>query len=361
MNQAIRVERAAQSRLPSLDFSNLSFGGTFSDHMFQVDYVDGAWRDARISPYGPIELLPANMALQYGQSIFEGMKATRAVDGRVLLFRTELHGERLNHSAARLAMQALPVELFQRALHQLVELDKAWVPEKEGSALYIRPFMFATDATVGVRPSRTYKFMIVTCPVGPYYDKRVKLLADRQFVRAAQGGTGEAKAAGNYAASMLPALLAQERGYDQVLWLDAKEFRYIQEVGTMNIFFVIDGVVLTPELSGTILHGITRRTIIELLREEGYAVEERRIDLQELLDASKAGTFTEAFGSGTAAVISYVDRIRVDDEEITMPLEDETSVGVWVKDRMQGIRAGRYPDRHGWLEEVGAPATVETA
>ena len=353
MLHSIAVTKVEKSRISGIDFDSLVFGRTFSDHMFEVDYIDGKWQNAAIKPYGAIQMDPSNMALHYGQAVFEGMKATLHQDGRAMLWRPEQHARRLNASANRLAMPSLPEELFLQAVHTLVDLDKQWIPPKEGSALYIRPFMFATDHSVGVRPSQNYKFMIFTCPVGPYYSKPVKLLAQTQYVRAAIGGVGEAKAAGNYAAAMLPSRLAQEKGYDQVLWLDARYFKYIQEVGTMNIFFVIDGKIVTPNTVGTILRGITRNTIIHFLEEAGYQVEQRMISIDELVEAEKSGTLQEGFGTGTAAVVSTVESVLYQDHEIRFPDPKQQTIGAWVKDKINGVRSGRLPDTNGWLVEAG--------
>ena len=256
-------------------------------------------------------------------------------------------------------MPELPEDLFLQGLHLLVDLDKGWIPPAEGSALYIRPFMFATDHSVGVRPSTSYQFIIFTSPVGPYYSKPVKLFAEKQYVRAVAGGVGEAKAAGNYAAAMLPSQLAQKNGYDQVLWLDAKKHEFVQEVGTMNIFFVIDGVVVTPETQGAILKGITRKSIIHFLKEAGYTVEERMLSIHELVEAHKEGRLQEGFGTGTAAVISHVDSIHYEGYDITFPPVEERKIGPWIKDKVNGVRSGRYPDTQGWMIEAGALETSE--
>lgn len=353
MSLPIHLERVAASRLAATDLDSLAFGQVFTDHMFLADYYDGAWRDARIVPYGPFTLDPSNLAIHYGQSVFEGMKATRSGDGQVVLWRPGMHAARINRSASRLMMPEVPEDLFLDAVDALVELESDWVPPGEESALYIRPFMFATENGVGVRPADRYRFAVFCCPVGPYYAKPVTLLAETEYVRAAVGGVGEAKAAGNYAASLLPAKLAQERGYDQILWLDAKEHRWVQEVGTMNLMFVIDGRVVTPATDGAILHGITRDSILRLLADDGRPAEVRPIDIHEVVDAHRAGKLTEAFGAGTAAVVSDVASVTYRDTEMTLPDPRERPVSAWIRDRINGIRSGRYPDPYGWLKAAG--------
>ena len=354
MNHEIKISPVSESRLGEIDFDDLDFGKVFADHMVEVDFRDGVWHRPEIKPYGALSLMPSNTALHYGQAVFEGMKATKHADGRAVLFRPELHARRLNRSAARLAMAELPEETFLACLHRLVDLDKAWIPPNEGSSLYVRPFLFANDNTVGVRPASAYKFMIITSPVGPYYAKPVRLLAQKAYIRAAVGGVGEAKAAGNYAAAMLPSMLAQAQGYDQILWLDAVERRYVQEVGTMNIFFVIDGEVITPSTDeGTILSGITRRTILEYLRDAGTPATERRVTVDELIAASEAGTLEEAFGSGTAAVVSEIESITVEGRELPIPKRTPDSYAARVKDFIEGVRSGRLPDDKGYLVEAG--------
>ena len=269
----LKITKVQNSAVSSVDFDNIPFGKTFTDHMYVADYIDGEWTNMEIKPLENFSVHPGNLAWHYGQSIFEGMKATRDAEGTPLLFRPEEHVYRLNASARRMCMPEFPEEAFLEAVHTLVRLEKNWIPPQEGSALYIRPFMVAMDEAIGVRPSDTYKFIICTLPVGPYYAKPVKLKAEESFIRAAEGGVGEAKTAGNYAASLYPAKLAKAEGYDQVMWLDAKEFKYVQEVGTMNIFFVIDGKVITPMTDGSILKGITRDTILTILKDKGYTVD----------------------------------------------------------------------------------------
>lgn len=357
----IRITKTNSSRLGQVDFDNLPFGRLFSDHMFVAEYREGKWQNPRIEPFHNFNLHPATMALHYGQAIFEGMKATKTLDGKAYLFRPELHAKRLNNSAKRLCMPEFPVELFLEALHTLVDIDKDWIPPREGSALYIRPTMIATDEFIGVKPSMTYMFFVFTCPVGPYYPKPVRLLAETKYVRAVRGGTGEAKAAGNYAAALLPAKLAQDKGFDQVLWLDAHEFKYIQESGTMNIFFVIDGKVITPPLYGTILKGVTRDSVIRLLRDAGHEVEEYPITIDEVVEAWKKGTLQEAFGTGTAAVVSHVQDIAYKDILMDLPPVEERKIGNYAKATIDGMRAGRIPDPYGWMVPVKPAVEASTS
>ncbi len=351
-DQNIKITKTKQSRLDDVDFNNLTFGNIFSDHMFITDFDGEQWTDPRIVPFGRLDLHPAIMALHYGQAIFEGMKASQRNDGQPLLLRPEMHAKRINASARRMCMQEIPEELFLEALHKLVGLDHKWIPPQEGSALYIRPYMFASDEFIGVRPSIRYKFIIFTCPVGPYYSKPVRLKAELEYIRAAVGGTGEAKAAGNYAGALLPTLLAQKEGFDQILWMDAKEFRYIQEVGTMNVFFVIGDKVVTPETDGAILKGITRDMIMTILREKGYTVEERPVDIHELVDAHQNGLLKEAFGTGTAAVVAPISEIAYKDQIITLPAITEESIGSIAKNEINGLRSGRIEDTHNWIVPV---------
>jgi len=358
MKYDIAIEKVSKSRLPEIDFNTIPFGKTFSDHMFTADYIDGEWTNTQIIPFGNLSLSPVNLALHYGQSIFEGMKATKSVDGKACFFRPELHVERINASAARLVMPAIPKELFMDALHNLVTLDSDWIPPSEGSALYIRPFMFAMDEKLGVQVSDTYKFVIVTGPVGPYYPKPVKLLVESEYVRAAVGGVGEAKAAGNYAASLLPARLAKQQGYDQVMWMDAKEFKYIQEVGTMNIFFVIGNKVITPATDGAILKGITRKSVIEILKTKGYDVEERLVSIDEVAEAYKAGELKEIFGTGTAAVIANVSHLKYGDLVMELPPIADHKTAAMLKNEINQLRNGKITDSYGWIVPAHSTVTV---
>jgi len=332
------------------------FGQYFSDHMFIVDYIDGEWVSPRVTPVEPMSIHPGNMTFHYGQAIFEGMKATKDKDGHPMLFRPEMHAKRINSSASRLCMPELPEELFLQAVRTLVDIDSDWIPPIKGSALYLRPFMIAMDNHVGVRASNTYRFIIVTLPVGPYYPKPVSLLAEETYIRAAMGGVGEAKAAGNYAAALYPTRLANQKGYDQVLWLDAKEFKYIQEVGTMNIFFVIDGKVITPSTEGTILKGITRDSFLQVLASRGIEVEQRAITIDEIIDALKAGKLEECFGAGTAAVVAKVNRIGYQGTDYMVP--SHYTIANMLKETIDGLRYGTIEDEWSWTEKVAATQSV---
>ncbi|NRB64487.1 MAG: branched-chain amino acid aminotransferase [Saprospiraceae bacterium] len=348
----ITINRGTSCRINEIDFENIPFGRVFSDHMFVADYADGEWKDLRIEPFARFEIHPAAMTLHYGQAIFEGMKASKSFDGRPLLMRPEQHSRRLNRSADRMCMPHVPEDLFLQGLRTLIAIDANWIPPQEGSALYIRPYMFAMDEFIGVRPSSTYRFIIFTGPVGPYYPKPVSLLAESKYVRAVNGGTGEAKAAGNYGGALLPAKVAQEKGFDQVMWMDGHEFKYIQEVGTMNIFFVIDGKVITPATDGAILKGITRESIIHILKDKGFEVEEKPLHIDEVVAAYHAGTLQEVFGSGTAAVVAHVSKIQYQDTLIELPPMEERKIGQMVKAEIDGLRSGKTEDKFNWIEEV---------
>lgn len=291
------VTRVKRSRLAETDFDHLPFGKYFSDHMLEADYVDGTWKLAVIKPYQPIMLEPSVMALHYGQAIFEGIKAYRDESG-AFIFRPYDNFKRFNISAERMEMPAVPEDIFIEGMRQLVLLDKDWIPAKEDYSLYIRPFMFATDAALGVKPSETYKFMILLSPTGPYYSAPMKIYVEEKYTRAAPGGVGFAKNAGNYGGSLKAAKEARSQGYDQVLWTDAFEHKWLQEVGTMNVFFVFGNTVVTPSLEeGTILAGVTRDSVITVLREQGFTVEERKINIEEVVSAHRGGKLTEIFGS----------------------------------------------------------------
>ncbi len=358
MKQNIKITRVQNSHLSEVDFNNIPFGRVFSDHMFVADYYDGQWHNPRIVPFERFMIHPAAMGLHYGQAIFEGMKASKSKDGEPLLFRPEMHARRINASADRMCMPHVPEELFLQALHTLVGLDQDWIPPQEGSALYIRPFMFANDEFIGVKPSDSYKFIIFTGPVGPYYPKPVSLIAEQKYVRAVAGGTGEAKAAGNYGGSLLPAKIANQKGYDQVMWMDGNEFKYIQEVGTMNIFFVLRDTVVTPETDGAILKGITRDSAITLLRDKGYKVEVRPLTIDEIVEAYNKGELKEAFGTGTAAVVAHVSKIAYQDMVMELPPIEDRKIGELIKKEINGLRARTIEDERGWVVPVKAAEKI---
>ncbi len=351
----ISIDRAPHSRLPEVDLDNIPFGRVFTDHMFIMEYRGGEWRNARIEAVHKLQVHPANLTLHYGQAIFEGMKASKTADGTPLLFRPLMHAKRLNASAERMCMPTVPEDLFVEAVSTLVGMEKDWIPDMEGSALYVRPFMFATDEFLGVAASETYQFIILTLPVAPYYSRPVKLKASDQYIRAAKGGVGEAKTAGNYAASLYAMRKAKEEGFDQVLWLDGKEFKYAQEVGTMNIFFVVGDRVLTPATDGAILKGITRDSFIHILKDQGYTVEEREVSMDEIVEAHANGRLTEVFGSGTAAVAVDVELIQYKHHRLQLqPSKD--SLAMRLKQEINGIRNGSIADKYGWIEPALEPA-----
>lgn len=339
---------------PSED--SLGFGHYFTDHMFIMDYTEGkGWHDPRIVPYQPITLEPSSMVFHYGQTVFEGLKAYRTADGEVQLFRPDANFKRLNHSNERLVIPAVDEELALEALKKLVDIDRDWVPSAPGTSLYIRPFIIATEPFLGVHPSRNYLFMIIMSPSGSYYKggiDPVKIMVEERFVRAVVGGTGEAKTGGNYASSLIGQVIAEEQGYAQTLWLDGKENRYIEEVGSMNIFFKINGTVITPALTGSILPGITRDSMIKVLKSKNIPVEERRIMIEEVVEASQNGTLEEVFGTGTAAVISPVGELKYLDHKIIINDGKIGEVSQMLYDTLTGIQYGKLEDPFGWIVRV---------
>ncbi|GJL82192.1 MAG: putative branched-chain-amino-acid aminotransferase [marine bacterium B5-7] len=353
MTVSIPTQRIASSRVDEIDLENpdfdLGFGDMFSDHMFQMDYSDGAWRDPRIVPYGPFAIEPGALCLHYGQAVFEGLKAFRGEDGMIRVFRPDRNFSRLERSCQRLCIPTFDRETFLDAIDSLVRIDRNWIPSKRGQALYIRPLVVATESNLNVRPAREYRFFIMTSPVREYFTGgTVALKAERRYTRSAPGGMGYAKTAGNYAASLLPGSESQQLGHDQVLWLDGLEHRYVEEVGQMNIFFKIDGKVLTPDLHGTILPGVTRESVIDILRDEGVAVEECRIDINDILKAHENGSLEEAFGAGTAAVIAPVGCIRIDDTDITINHAEPGPLAQHLYQRIVDIQRGACDDQFGW-------------
>lgn len=355
----ITISKTQNSRLSNLDFNHIPFGKVFSDHMFVADYRDGKWEDLQIIPFQSFTMHPANMTLHYSQTIFEGMKASKNVEGTPLLLRPEMHAKRLNASADRMCMPHVPEDLFLQAIQELIAVDHEWIPpaDVEGS-LYVRPYMFATDEFIGVKPSQTYKFVIFTCPVGAYYSKPVDLITEQQYVRAVNGLTGEAKAGGNYAASLYPAEVAKKKGYDQVIWMESPEFKKIQEVGTMNLFFAIGDTVVTPATSGAILKGITRDCFLTILAGKGIKTEARDIYIDEIIESYLDGQLKEAFGAGTAAVVSHIASITHNDTKMTLPALEERKVGNMLKAEIDGLRAGTIADKYGWMQEIKSPVVV---
>lgn len=350
---SIKISKSEETRVSGVDFNNIPFGKVFSDHMFIVEYKDGQWNNPEIRPFGNLSLSPAISALHYGQAIFEGMKAYKDAQGNVKVFRPESNFERFNRSAERMCMPAVPRELFMEALNSLLTLDSAWVPPVDGCALYIRPVMFATTAEIKVRTADEFVFAILTCPVGPYYPEPVRVIIETHFARAMEGGIGYAKAAGNYGAALYPAKLAQEKGYDQLIWTDAKEHKYIEESGTMNIMFVIDGKLHTPSLeTHTILEGITRDSVIKLARSKGLEVLERKILVEEIVDYCRSGECTEAFGIGTAATIAPIAAIGYEGEDFELAPVTENSVSKMLMDELSGIREGKIRDENGWMVPI---------
>ena len=343
-----------RKNIPTTD--ELGFGVHFSDHMLVMDYnLEKGWHDTRIEPYGPIQIDPSMMALHYGQAIFEGMKAFRAHDGNINLFRARDHFRRFNNSAKRVCIPEVDIEELFAGLEKLLEIDNQWVPSDRGTALYIRPFIFATDQFLGVRPSHTYKLMIILSPVGAYYAEGfnpVKIMVEDKYVRAVRGGIGEIKTPGNYAASLLAAVNAQKKGFTQVLWLDAHELKWLEEVGTMNIMVKIDDEVITPPLNGSILPGITRDSTIKILNDWNIPVVEKQISIDEVMQAGSNGRLQEMFGTGTAAVISPVGSIQYKENSTTINNGEVGELSQKLFAEISGIQYGTQPDVNNWIDTV---------
>ncbi len=344
----IPVERISKSRLASVDFNNLGFGTYLSDHMLVADYQDGKWKQPSIVPFGELPMTPAILALHYGQSIFEGMKAFKNKQGDIVIFRIQRHHQRLNRSLERMCMPAISEEMFTESLAAIVATDAKWVPSSEGSALYLRPVVFATESRLGVKISDEYKFVVLTSPVGPYFSKPVRVKVESHYVRAAEGGTGFAKCAGNYGGAFYPTQLAKQEGFDQIIWTDACDHQYIDESGAMNIMFVLDGKLVTPQLTSAILDGVTRDSILTLADDLGMPKEVRKISVAELKAGFEKGTLTEAFGVGTAAVISTIAAINIGGKDYSLPPDSSSSFQQRVKKRLHDIRTGNEPDKYNW-------------
>ncbi|QSE97707.1 branched-chain amino acid aminotransferase [Fulvivirga lutea] len=348
----IDIKKIAESKISQIDFNNIQFGKTYSDHMFTAEYENGEWKNLRIEPYEPMRISPASPALHYGISIFEGLKAYKDSEGKINIFRADKNYERLNISANRMCMPQLPEQIFFDGLHTLLELDNKWVPDVPGTSLYIRPFIFSNDDYIGIRPSERFKFMIITCPVGAYYAKPVKVKIEDHFVRAVEGGSGYCKTGCNYGPAIYPAKLAQQKGYDQLIWTDGKEHKYIEESGTMNIMFVIDGKLVTPALGDTILNGITRDSVLNVARDWGMDVEERKVPVTEVIAAIKEGRLTEAFGAGTAATIAQIELIGYKGEDFQLPAVETREFSNKVLKELDGIKLGQIEDRFGWVSKI---------
>jgi branched-chain amino acid aminotransferase len=344
------VERVQRSRVADQDLSTLGFGRVFADHMFVAEFQDGRWSGERIVPYGPLPLPPSITGLQYALAVFEGMKAHRGPDGRLLLFRPRDNAQRFQRSAARLAMPPVPEPLFLEGLRALLREDRDWAPAHGGGALYIRPVQFSNDPAIGVRPAERFIFSIFTSPYAKYYSHAVDVLVSDRYVRAFPGGTGDVKPSGNYGGAMLADREAKEQGCQSVLWLDGIEHQYVEECGVMNVFAVFRDRVLTPPLTGTILPGVTRSSVITLLRAMGRVVEEKRFTIHELLAAHERGDLLEFFGTGTAATVTSVRSIRYRDRTATLPPIAADGPGAQVRDRLVGLASGRDPDPYGWVE-----------
>lgn len=350
-SQDIAVQKVSKSRLASVDFKNLTFGNTFSDHMFECDFKDGAWENPTIKPYGNISLSPATKVFHYGQAVFEGMKAYKDEEGKVWLFRPEENFERINKSSKRMAIPEFPHDLFFDALTKIVRLDSDWIIPGQGNSLYIRPFVIATQAGVSAAPSNEYKFMILLSPAQAYYTGEVKVMIAQHYSRAANGGVGSAKAAGNYGAQFFPTNLAREKGFQQVIWTDAGEHKYLEEAGTMNIFFRVNDTLLTAPNSDRILDGVTRKSVIALAEKEGINVEVRPVLVSEIVKAAKGNSLKEIFGAGTAAIVSPVSAFSYDEKVYDLP-KLENSFAQNFKKQLMDIQYNIGEDPFGWRYEV---------
>jgi branched-chain amino acid aminotransferase len=348
----ITVTKAERSKLQDLNLENIPFGKYFTDHMLEADYEGGEWKNVEIKPYQPLLLSPSVAALHYGQAIFEGIKAYKNQEGEAFIFRPLDNYKRFNISAERMQMPSVPEEIFIEGMRRLIDLDRNWIPQKQDHSLYIRPFMFASDEVIGVRPSDNYKFLIILSPTGPYYSAPMRIHVEEKYVRAVEGGVGYAKAAGNYGAAMYATAQAKKHGYDQVLWTDAFEHKYVQECGVMNVFFILGNKAITPDLShGTILNGVTRQSAVTLLEEMGYKVEERALSIDEIIDAYKAGQYVEAFGTGTAATISLIKELKYKDFVMKFDVEKWKAAPA-LKLMLSEIKGGRREDKHNWMWRI---------
>lgn len=348
----IEVERTKRPRLSQVDFNNIPFGKVCTDHMFVADFRDGEWKNSRVIPYGYMPVSPATPAIHYGQSIFEGLKAYKNDKGEALVFRPRDNWKRMNKSGERMCMPHIPEELFMEGMSTLIDIDRAWIPSAEGSSLYIRPFLFSADEYIGIRASENWTFMIITGPVGAYYSTPVKVKIETHFTRAVAGGTGYAKAGGNYGGAIYPSKLALDQGYHQLIWTDGVEHKYIEESGTMNVMFVMNDTLITPALSDSILAGITRDSVLKLARHWGMKVEERKISVDELVSGLEKGTVTEAFGVGTAATIAHIELIGYEGKNYYLPEVERRLFANKVYKELDLMKRGVIPDPFGWIAKM---------
>ncbi|MCA6078031.1 branched-chain amino acid aminotransferase [Fulvivirga sedimenti] len=350
--QPIQVEKATESKISKVDFSNIQFGKIYSDHQFSISYDGENWIKPIINAYKPLQISPASPALHYGISIFEGLKAYKHEDGTVAVFRPDMNFERMNLSAKRMCMPQIPEDVYYNSLNALLDIDRQWVPVNPGTSLYIRPFLFSDDDFIGIRPSQRFKYMVITCPVGAYYSKPVRVKIETHFVRAVEGGSGYCKTGCNYGPAIYPARLAQEEGYDQLIWTDGKYHKYVEESGTMNLMFIIDGKLITAALGDTILNGITRDSVLTLAKDWGVEVEERKVEVAEVVDAIETGRMQEAFGAGTAATIAQIATIGYNGKDYDLPPVEGRDFSNRVLRMLDDIRYGRTEDKFGWLHTL---------
>ncbi len=357
-NHILPITPVRQSRRAAADFNNLEFGNVFADHMFSCEFSDGRWHDAQIVPYGPVSMEPGALCLHYGQAVFEGLKAFKGIDGISRVFRPDKNADRLQQSCERLCVPAIDKEMFCSAIEQLVAVDEKWLPSRRGESLYIRPLIFATESNLVVKAADRYLFLIITAPVKEYFSRQgggVSLRAEPKYTRAAMGGTGFAKTGGNYAATLRPGEDSVAQGFDQTLWLDGRDHSYVEEVGQMNIFFRIGDTFVTPPLKGTILPGVTRDSVLTLLKDHGKKYEERPISMEEVIAAYDNGELKEVFGAGTAAVIAPVGRIGYGDTTLTFDVEPDNLASNWLYESIVDIQTGAAEDTHGWNRIVRTP------
>lgn len=345
---AIKITENSNSRLETTDFTDIPFGKIFTDHMFVADFEDGEWKNLQILPYGPIEMSPAISALHYGQAIFEGMKAYRLPNGEISIFRADKNFERFNISADRMAMPTVPEEIFMQGIASLINMDKGWVPSQENYALYLRPVMFATESSLGVKASSSYKFVVLASPTGPYYTKALKVKVETKYTRANEGGVGYAKTAGNYARSLYPFAEAQKEGFDQLIWTDSATHSFVEESGAANVMFVLDGKLITAAVGETILNGVTRDTVIALAKDKGITVEERKVTVAEIIAGAENGKLTEAFAVGTAATVTQIGEIGFEGNLYKLSDPNSRTLSIGIAKELNDIRYGLAPDKFGW-------------